>query len=569
MKRRGSISLVAAFGIGMLAAALPIILSVTSSEPNSLTELCKQIIGANFMPHGHCYYWEPGLLWLHVSSDAIISLSYFSIPIGLVIFATRRKEASFHKLLILFGAFICLCGLTHLFSVYNVWQASYWMSGFVKAATAAISALTAIVLLRSLPKALAIPLPQEYNRVAQALEDESVSRRDAEKRLEARTNEQSAELWSSDSRWRSLAEFIYSAVWQTDTDGQIRHTLPTWEKFTGQTFEQYQGYGWLNAIMKSDRDALKTVWDQCVETGEAYEFEGHIWSAEKEKYVPFITKGLPIKDAEGTIHEWLGAVYDLSEIKNQEVALASFSRKLQSQNTYLKDLTHMASHDLREPLRKIHAYGDIIEEDFANELPEEALQHFELMRKSAKRMTQLIDDLLSYSHASSYELKIHKVDTTQLIRQIEEDLEVAIKESGATIDYSNLTAVDADPVQLGSTLQNLIENSIKYRSPNRKPVIRITTRIVERDALPATANNLTNPRYYEIEVADNGMGFDEKYISVIQKPFKRLHSREAYPGTGMGLAICTQIIARHNGHLHIRSQIDVGSTFSIFLPVIH
>lgn len=519
-----------------------------------------------FMPHGHCYLWKPGLVWLHVASDIVIGLSYFSIPVALWIYTNRRKEATFRGMFILFGVFIGLCGLTHFLAVYNVWQGDYWLSGYTKMATALVSLATAIVLMKSLPAALEIPLPQEFLRVRKQLEEASKEREDVEKRLEARMTEQTRHLWNSDSRWKLLSEFVYSAVWVCDASGNVTQHLPSWERFTGQTFDEYKGDGWLIAYLDCDRGPLFEKWKDCVREGKTLEFETHLWSVKSQKHVPVLSKGFPIKDREGNILEWMGVIHDLSDIKRQEVILATYSRRLQAKNQYLQEFAHAASHDLREPLRKIQAYGDILHEDCSHNLPESGQQCIHVMQNAAARLSTLIDELLDYSRASSAELNIQKVDLSELLDQVEEDLEVAILESNAKIQREYIAPLSADPIMLQRILQNLIGNAVKYRDPNRSPIVKLSSRIVSRSSIDSPEEANPFHQYCEIVVADNGIGFDTRHVEKILRPFQRLHNREEYPGTGMGLAICHRLAERHNGFLLAESEQGVGSTFKIYIP---
>ncbi|MDQ8187601.1 ATP-binding protein [Pelagicoccus sp. SDUM812002] len=522
------------------------------------------------MSHGHCYLWEPGLVWLHVGSDSVIALAYFSIPVTLMVFIAKKRKTFIRSVVILFGLFICLCGFTHLFAVYNVWNGAYWLSGSVKAATAAVSLTTALFLIRSLPVALSIPFPDEYNKLASELGTESEGRVEAERRLRARMEVQTQQLWRSNSRWKLLTEFVYSVVWVTDTNGKVSQEMPSWEAFTGQTHAEYKEWGWLDAILPSDRVALAEHWKECVRDEQPYEFETHLWSEERNAYVPIITKGMPIRDQSGEVHEWLGAIYDLSAIKEQEVALASTSRRLEAKNKQLEEFNHVASHDLREPLRKVQAYGDLLEEDFAGDLPEEAVRYIGIMKSAANRMSGLLDEMLEYSKVSSVDLRIEKLDLNSLLRRVLEDLEMAVTEANAVVRLGELRTVDADASQLEHVFQNLLGNAIKYRSPERPVEIQVDFERLSSDELNQRCQVSIRGQgpWAVISVVDNGIGFDPQHADHILGAFKRLHGRSEYEGSGMGLAICNRIVERHNGLLKVDSVEGKGSTFRVILPVI-
>lgn len=170
--------------------------------------------GSGFMPHGHCYLWTPGLIWLHVISDSLIVLSYYSIPIGLIYFARKRTDVRFGWMLVCFAAFILACGTTHLFEIWNIWHSLYWLSGIVKAFTALVSLATAFLLVRLIPVALKLPSPALLASANEALEAEILQRRAAENRalelnaeLEARVLERTAQYQAAN---QELEAFSYS-----------------------------------------------------------------------------------------------------------------------------------------------------------------------------------------------------------------------------------------------------------------------------------------------------------------------------------------------------------------------
>lgn len=541
-------------------------IAILLRAPVEFGELCSRLLGEGLMPHGVCYMWDPGLLWMHVGADSVIGLSYFSIPVGLAIFAKKRPEATFRGLLLLFGAFICLCGITHSLAVYIVWEGAYWISGIAKVATAVVSLITAVVLLRLLPQALSIPLPQEFQKVSEQLKTESLVRERVQRRLDARTSKQTKELWDSDSRWRMLSEFIYSAIWITDSEGRATQPMPSWGAFTGQDRATYRDYGWLRAYHPEDRERMKLEWEKSVEAGNTYQLEARLWSAAASDYIPVVTKGIPWRDDKGEVIEWLGAVYDLSEAKYQALQLERYSRRLQAQNEQLQEFAYAASHDLREPLRKIVAYGGVLEEDYGQLLPDDGKDCIQVMQSAAQRMGGLINDLLAYSRISNADIDIQEIDLERVLKQVLEDLEVAVKESEATFELSGMGCVIADRVQLRSLMQNLLGNALKYRSKDRPAKVSVSLRRIEADELPNPEPAGPDNRYFEIQVADNGIGFEESKAELIFKPFGRLHNRSEYSGVGMGLAMCRRIVDRHQGQISVNSEVGLGSRFHIFLP---
>lgn len=233
-----------------------------------------------------------------------------------------------------------------------------------------------------------------------------------------------------------------------------------------------------------------------------------------------------------------------------------YMKKLAKSNEELEQFAYIASHDLQEPLRKVMTYGDFLKEEYSNKMDKDGQYYINTMIKASSRMSKLINNLLEYSRITT------KGDTFKLVRlyTILEDaldnLEIKIKEKNATIDYHRSHAVlKGDANQLTQLFQNIISNSLKYIKDDVKPVITITEKKRKDDML-------------EVSISDNGIGFDEKYLEKIFLPFQRLHSKNKYEGTGIGLAICNKIVTRHNGEIIAKSRLEEGSTFTIALPYI-
>jgi signal transduction histidine kinase len=246
-----------------------------------------------------------------------------------------------------------------------------------------------------------------------------------------------------------------------------------------------------------------------------------------------------------------------------ELTVAARTRDLQEamaelarSNSELLQFAAAASHDLQEPLRKIIAFGGRLRERLDGALDDEAQDYLRRMRLSAERMGALIEDLLTLARVSAKPAPLREVELTAIARDILSDMETAIAESGGRVELAALPSLDADPVQMRQILQNLIANSIKFHKKGAPPVVEV------RGALLGDG-------YCEITVRDNGIGFEEKYLDRIFKPFQRLHSRSEYAGTGMGLAICEKIAARHGGTISARSAPGLGSLFTVRLPAHH
>ena len=241
-------------------------------------------------------------------------------------------------------------------------------------------------------------------------------------------------------------------------------------------------------------------------------------------------------------------------IKRQsaEKELHAYSKELARSNQELQDFAYVSSHDLQEPLRKIQAFGDLLESEYSAELGEGS-EYLRRMQNAASRMSTLIQDLLAFSRVSSKPNARRDVDLNEVVRDVVSDLEVRINDTQATIDIGKLPHVIADPTHMRQLFQNLISNALKFSRPGVDPVVEIS----------ATQTK----QVYEIRVKDNGIGFNIKYLDRIFAVFQRLHGKEAYEGTGIGLAVCRKIVERYNGTITAESTEGQGSTFVVRMPV--
>ncbi len=238
---------------------------------------------------------------------------------------------------------------------------------------------------------------------------------------------------------------------------------------------------------------------------------------------------------------------------NQE--LESTVEDLESANREMKNFVYIASHDLREPLRKVTAFGAMLRNSLLNKLSRDDAENLQFIIDGAQRMTQMIEGLLVYSRVSTQAQPPQDVNLNEIVTQLQQlELAMLIEEKHVTIEAKSLPCVQADPAQVRQLMQNLIANGIKYQKKDNTPHITITSK-------PAADNMV------RIEITDNGIGIKPEFQGAIFTMFKRLHSRNEYEGTGIGLAVCKKIVERHDGKIGVESQPDKGSTFWFTMPV--
>ncbi len=245
---------------------------------------------------------------------------------------------------------------------------------------------------------------------------------------------------------------------------------------------------------------------------------------------------------------------DITERKEAERLLRRRAQELARSNSELQQFASVASHDLQEPLRKVQAFSERLRTKYSDQLDEQGQDYLARVAAATSRMQSLIVDLLAFSQVGRGELKSVPVDLGEVVRGVISDLEVRIQETGATIDVQDLPTVRADTLQMRQLFQNLIGNGLKYSREGVPPLVRISA--MQSPDLGSCS----------IEVADNGIGFEQDYAERIFGIFQRLHGRSAYEGTGIGLAICRKICERHGGTIAARGKQGGGATFTVTLP---
>jgi PAS domain S-box-containing protein len=249
--------------------------------------------------------------------------------------------------------------------------------------------------------------------------------------------------------------------------------------------------------------------------------------------------------------------------REAEEALLKKTNALARSNKELEDFASIASHDLQEPLRKIQAFGDRLKGKWAEVLGPQGLDYLERMQHAAGRMQTLITDLLSFSRVTTKANPFVQVDLAKVANEVVSDLEIRITQVGGKVEIDDLPIIEADPTQMRQLFQNLIGNAMKFHKKDEPPLVHIQSQYVNGDHTSDSQD-----RWIRLTVSDNGIGFDEKYVEKIFSIFQRLHSHSEYEGTGVGLAICQKIAARHYGRITAESTFGKGTNFIITLPTV-
>ncbi|RYG03324.1 MAG: hypothetical protein EOO02_08665, partial [Chitinophagaceae bacterium] len=260
-----------------------------------------------------------------------------------------------------------------------------------------------------------------------------------------------------------------------------------------------------------------------------------------------------------SLHEALTAEVDLrtTELQQANHELIVVNNELTRSNELLEEFAHASSHDLKEPVRKIQLFTNMLQSKLADRLDEDQSKAFAKIQIAAGRMNNLIDDMLKYSQLTYRQEAKQPVNLSRIMETVLEDLELHIEETQALVSVEDLPSVHGSERQLQQLFQNLVANALKYRNLLTAPLINISGRILTKELLS----------YAVIEVADNGIGFEPKYKEKIFRIFQRLHDQQEYSGTGVGLSIARKVAENHNGYITVESVPGEGSKFFVFLPL--
>lgn len=261
----------------------------------------------------------------------------------------------------------------------------------------------------------------------------------------------------------------------------------------------------------------------------------------------------------------LGATFDITHLVEVNLSLENKNAELEAAVEELASFNHIASHDLQEPLRKIQMFISRIAVEEAGALSDTGKEYFERVNASALRMEQLIDDLLLYSETNKSEQNFEDTDLNVILAETVHELNTEIDERNAEIIWKDLPEVRAIPFQMRQMFINLISNALKYSRTGVKPQVTITCNVVSRNDV-LSQKPLPSPEYYHITVKDNGIGFQQEFAEKIFVLFQRLHKKENYSGTGIGLSICRKILENHFGLISAESNPGEGATFHVYLP---
>lgn len=397
-------------------------------------------------------------------------------------------------------------------------------------------------------------------------------------RLEESTQQlrqKNAEMQSLVQQFQFVTNFMPQIVYATRTDGYVDYYNQQWYDYTGLNFDQSKGDGWKATLHPDDRERTNELWTRSIQQGKPYDIEYRLRRFD-DIYRWFLGRALPMHDEHGNVIKWFGTNTDIHDqkiaerlleekVQERTKALKVLNKKLEASNADLMQFASVASHDLKEPLRKIHLFSGLIKDQFPDDPKGKGnlSAYIDRIISASSRATNLINDVLSYSRLSSENL-YEEVDLNKIMEEILQDLELVIQEKGARVQVARLPVIKAVPGQMRQLFQNIIANSLKFHKPGESPVIQVMATPTDSNTYPELKDAAGG--LYEICVKDHGIGFDDQYANKIFSLFQRLNSKEKYDGTGIGLAIAKKIVERHQGIIIAKGRENEGAQFTIVLP---
>jgi PAS domain S-box-containing protein len=380
-------------------------------------------------------------------------------------------------------------------------------------------------------------------------------------------------LRESESDYKILTDSLPIMMFSASNRGTITYTNKWLREFLNSVPTELVGSTWQSLVHPSDYNAFAKELANAVTRQITFNGEFRFREMDTDNYLWHMVSVLPIKNEKQVVTRWTGLIVDINaqkvveqtlkdnkELQRTQKELFQNQEELQRKvielnrsNHELEQFAHLATHDLQEPLRKLFFYSDVLKKKYASSLDSNAVSVLNNMANSATRMKDLINDLLNYSRLQKQNVSFVEVNLNMVISEVLKDLDLPIKEKNAKIEVPLIPALVGNELRLRQLFNNLISNSLKYSRVDVAPHITFDVTADEDDLI--------------IKVRDNGIGFEEKHKEKIFGLFERLHTRDQYPGTGIGLSICRKIVELHHGKITANSVLNEWAEFEITLPL--
>lgn len=516
-------------------------------------DFIKMCFSKNFMPHGHCYFWQPEILWPHVIGDAATAISYFLIPFLLLRFARKRPDVKEHYwFFYAFAAFILCCGVTHLLAIVSVWQPYYRLEAVAKVTTALVSVGTVSVLFVKFPLLLSIPSGQEMRKTQIQLQQSLKKEQDTAQRLR-----ESEQQFRDTMQQAAIGMALISPV------GKLIDVNDSFVQMLGYTRKEMLQLSFESFIHPDDLLAGIEYYKQ-LQRGEfsSYSLEKR-YRHKQGHYVWGQLNVSMLRHEDGTPIYTIGQVQDITAAKQQEARIIELNQSLETKveqrtaeltelHREMQEYTYTITHDLRQPLRNLSGLSEEVVHEYADKLDEEGQYMLYLIKQNAEKMDTLLTELMAFARAKAADLEREHFNIETIFQENVDSQMHEYPHNTIQLEMETLPTAYGDKQAIDQVVQNLVGNALKYSSKNDSIRIQIS------------GHETATEMIYQI--SDNGVGFDERQGEQLFTIFKRLHSNKEFKGTGVGLAMCQRIIKKHGGRIWAKSVIGQGSTFFFSLP---
>ncbi|MCB1609135.1 MAG: response regulator, partial [Xanthomonadales bacterium] len=530
---------------------------------------------SGFMAHGYCILWQPPLVLTYIISDAVIALSYFTIPFALGRVVMKRKDIRFSGLVLMFAAFIFSCGVTHIFGIITLWYPVYWLDGLAKAGTAAISLATAISLWQILPAALKIPSQAQMDAVNAQLRDEVDVRTASEEalresqekvlklnaELEARVEERTAELQRREEELRAILNTVVDGIVTIDADGVIQSFNPAAERIFGCPSEAIVGDNISSLMPEPFSSNHADYLLRFRQTREARVIGvGRELVGLKRDGQTFPMELAVSEMRVGGAQMFTGIVRDITQRKLSESLILQAKAQAEEASRAKSEFVANMSHEIRTPMNAILGMMQLLR---STELQLRQRDYVGKANAAAQTMLGILNDILDVSkiEAGKMTLDPHPFDLDEML----ENTGVVLGASVGNKDVEVLFDVDpslpavicADSLRLQQVIINLAGNAIKF-TPSGEIVVGVRRLSGSHDP----------GERLQISVRDTGVGIEPEHLRRIFESFMQAETSTTrrYGGTGLGLAICQRLVQLMGGELAVQSEPGVGSEFSFSIP---
>jgi signal transduction histidine kinase len=394
--------------------------------------------------------------------------------------------------------------------------------------------------------------------------------------------EVSEKLRISENKYRDLTRTLPLMIFTTNSLGNISYANKWMLDYFKLAELQPDRTPWTNFLHPVETRRIKDEWDKSMLTQTSFSGQAKLKTREGDNFVWHMISLTPFKN-EAQVMSWTGFFVDIhsqkvaeetlkdnKELKEAQKQLLRYQKKLEEKvfelnksNHDLEQFAYIASHDLQEPLRKISTFSGLLKRHMDNK--ERVLNYLDKIDVSSTRMSSLIRDVLNYSRLRKADNNFEDVNLQDTINNVMVDMELMIEEKKAVITTSGLPHLNAVPQQLHQLFYNLLSNALKFN--NGIPRISISCTPLSSSDIKNIPELHSGVKYVELICSDNGIGFEEQYSRQVFTIFKRLHSRDSYAGTGIGLALCKKIVENHHGVISAQSELGKGTAFRIILPV--